>query len=123
MAKPKILMKQGCPFCLKFMIYAVEAGIADKMDFETAGEGDPKLDEWRATLRAAGFKPSFPAALLTDGSYMIESDALIAYFAAEHGVSAADGMLLAYFKKGVMPRMGEMYREILALKEAAISAE
>ena len=117
--KPKIYLLLSCPYCLKLRIFLSEAGIADRFELVEFQSGDDTHQAVRNRMIAAGLKPSFPAAELgAEGEFTTETNDLIARFAKETNVDPSKMPLLAYYEKGVFPRVGEMHKELQELKAA-----
>ena len=118
-SKPKIYLLVTCPFCLKLRIFLSEAGIADQFELVEFESGDDTHQAVRNRMIEAGLKPSFPAAELgADGEFTTETNDLIARFAKDANVDPSKMPLLAYYEKGVFPRIGAMHKELQELKAA-----
>ena len=108
--KPKAYVKTNCPFSFKVRLFAVEAGLADQIDFveldvDAAGHAKDKMDLRNRIGRAH----TFPVAEIADGQFLEDSDALIAHFAKRHGVDETQMAALNFYRNGLFETFLEMF--------------
>ena len=116
--QPVLYVKQGCPFCLKVRLFALEAGILDRIAVREFTPGSAEETAFREELGHALDKVSFPTAQLASGRYVAESDVIIAEFAA---ISRRDPDALPVYRTyatEVLPSLVTLYRENRTLKSA-----
>ena len=113
----KVYLKPGCPFCLKLRIFLLEAGLLDRLVVHQFVEGSEDEAAIRAELASHFEKVGFPTAKLRSGTYLAESDAIIAHMVAETGADPTHMPTLRAYADGVMPRMMAMFRENMQLKQ------
>jgi len=112
----KAYLKHTCPYCLKFRIFATEAGLAERFEFVVFEDGDSTHTSLRERMKAAGQEPSFPAVETEPGKLLTGTDELISHFASEAGVDSSKLPLLDYYTGGVFKRHIAMFRELKELK-------
>ena len=117
--RPVLYLNQHCPFCLKLMIFLSEAGLLRQFDVRKFVPGDEAEQEMKGELAPHFEKVTFPAAQLSPGQFKSGSDALITHYAGQAGVDPAEMPLLNYYVGGVFKRVGDLYKENMALKEQA----
>jgi glutathione S-transferase len=116
-AKPVLYLKDKCPFCLKLLVYLLEARLLDGIEVRSFVPGEPEEAELRAELAPHFETVTFPAAQIEPGVYMKDSDAIIGYFAEKSGVDPADLPVLQWYARGPFASIGALYRENRELKE------
>lgn len=116
--KPILYIKKGCPFCFKVRLFALEAGILDTFEEREFTPGSAEEQAIRAELGAVLEKVSFPAAQLSPGRYVTESDELVAGFAASSGHDPETMPVYRTYAADLLPTMMTLYRENQALKSA-----
>jgi len=114
---PVLYLKDKCPFCLKVLIYLLEAGLLDGMEVRSFVPGEPEEAELRAELAPHFETVTFPAAQTEPGVYMKDSDAIIGYFADKSGIDPADLQVFQWYAQGPFASIGALYRENRELKE------
>jgi glutathione S-transferase len=89
LGKPKLFLKQGCPFCFKVRLFLLETGLVDKVELV---QGGAPADEQRLRDELAHHVPkvSFPIARFGADDYLVGSDEIIDRLAASAAVSIAD---------------------------------
>ena len=117
--RPVLYLKQGCPFCLKVRLYALEAGMLDTIELREFVPGSSDEATIREELAGQFQKVSFPSAQLSSGRYINDSDTIITELARTSGripdtlptyrSYAADvlPMLLALFRENASRRPGQ----------------
>lgn len=109
---PTVFLKPGCPFCLKLRILLLEAGIIDQVALV---ENVPP--ETLRQLIAHTGKASFPSAEIAPGTYLVGTDALLDHFSAIAGVVPGTLATFQAYATGVMPKLHDLYRENMELKQ------
>lgn len=107
---PTAYVKTNCPYSFKFRLFMTEAGLLDQIAFEPM---DPTSDGY-AEKRAAvgeriGHDPVFPLVEIAPGEFLSDSDAMIAHFAAKHGVDADALPTLQFYKEGLFVTFLELF--------------
>ena len=114
--RPLAYLKDRCPWCLKFRLFLLEAGLRDQFEFREFVPGDEREAAIRAELAPHFAKPSFPTVQLAPGVYMRESDDLIAHYAAVHDIDAAGLPTLDQYIRGPLVQIAELRAQIALLK-------
>ncbi len=117
--KPKVYMKDNCPFCFKFMLFLTEAGLLDQFEIITAhSDNETEMGSYRAFLKEkTGRQASFPTVETDPGHYMAESDDLIHFYAGQHGIDLSRLTALPYYLQGPFKAQIDLFRENRTLKE------
>jgi hypothetical protein len=114
--KAKAYLKDGCPFSFKFLLFMVEAGLADKIEVIRCSSDSPDFEAVKAQLAEGLGKPvSFPTVEIEPGRYQSDSDALIDYFASKYGAKTQTLPALAFYKETIFPQVVELHE----MKEGA----
>jgi hypothetical protein len=114
--RPIAYMKDGCPWCLKFRLFLLEAGLLGQFDLREFVPGDAREEAIRAELGAHFEKPTFPTVQIAPGEFMRESDDLIAHYAAQFGVDVGHLLVFDQYVRGPIARMAQLRAEIAQLK-------
>lgn len=117
--RPVLYLNRHCPFCLKLMIFLSEAGLLERFELREFVPGDEAEQVIKSELSPHFDKVTFPTAQISQGQYQNGSDALIAHYARQAGVDPSKMPLLNYYLGGVFKRVGELYKENMALKAQA----
>ena len=110
-------LKQGCPHCLRFMIFMTEAGLLSQIDIKEFAQGEESFEQARALLKEHLGKPSFPAIEVEPGKYMKETDDLIEHFANLNDIDRSSLQLLPLYERGVFQRQRKLFLENKQYKE------
>lgn len=117
--RPVVYLQQNCPFCLKVRLAALETGLTDTLDMRLFMPGTPDEQAIRDELDGKLAKITFPAAELSAGTYVADSDAIVAALAERSGQALADlPVYNAYLTAAFQPMMG-LFQENKALKATA----
>lgn len=109
--KPKVYIREGCPYSFKFWLFIVEAGIAKDFEPIVCRPEDPQFDAIKSRLSTGLGRPAtFPAVEIEPGRFKADSDQLIAYFAERYGVDAASLPALAFYRGTILPQLEELHR-------------
>jgi hypothetical protein len=109
--KANTYVKDGCPFSFKFLTFAAEAGLLDRINIVRVREGDARADATKQRLSEKLGKPaSFPTAEVEPDRYLTDSDRLIEHFARRHGVQPDDLPVLSFYKDTIFPKLIEHYK-------------
>jgi len=87
--KPTLYLKHACPFSFKLRVFLLEAGLLDAFALREFVSGTDDESDVHRELEPHFEKVSFPTAQIADGTFMNESDTLIAHYAREAGVNPA----------------------------------
>ena len=117
--RPKVWLNHRCPFCMKFMTFVREAGLWDRFDVVVFEPGTDEHAAVKAHLAPHFDSVSFPTVETAPGSFMKDSDALIAHYEGVAGVKADDMPLFQYYVTGLFLQAVELHRENMRLKEGA----
>jgi hypothetical protein len=110
--KAKAYLKDGCPFSFKFLLFMVEAGLADRIEVIRCNPSDAQFDAIKAKLAAGlGKDATFPTVEVEPGQYQSDSDALIRRFANEHGVRTQGLPALTFYTETIFPQVIELHRQ------------
>ena len=117
--KAKVYMKNTCPFCFKFMLFLTEIGVLDQFEIITAhSSNETEMDKYRAFLQEkTGKQASFPTVEIEPGTFMAESDDLIAFYAEQYGIDVEQLAALPYYIAGPFQAQIDLFKENRALKE------
>jgi glutathione S-transferase len=118
--KPIIYLLHGCPFCMKLRVFLLEAGLIDRIDIQLVEGGSEDKREVTGKLARHLPKVGFPAAEITQGQYMTDSDAIIAWFAEGAGIDPRTLPTFQDYVGGIFNRHLAMYRENVQLKQQAV---
>lgn len=117
--RPVIYLQQNCPFCLKVRLALLETGLTDTVDLRLFMPGTPEEQVIRDQLDSKLPKITFPAAELSPGAYIADSDAIVSAVAERSGKAPADlPVYNAYLIAAFQPMMG-LFQENRTLKAAA----
>jgi aromatic ring-opening dioxygenase catalytic subunit (LigB family) len=94
--------KENCPLCLQVRLFLLEAGLLDKVEIREFARGSAQEQAIRAELAAHLDRVSFPAAQIAPGRYITESDAIIAYLAAQTGRDPAHMPVLRAYREAAL---------------------
>ncbi len=114
--RPIAYLKDGCPWCLKFRLFLLEAGLREHFEFREFVAGDDREAAIREELAPHFAKPSFPTVQIAPGVYMRESDDLIAHYADAYGIDVASLPTLDQYIRGPLVRIAELRAEIASLR-------
>jgi len=108
--KPKVYVREGCPFSLKLLIFLAEARLLDQVEIVRLDPAGPDFEATKARLREGLGKPAtFPTVEIEPGRYMSDSDALIEHFARAHGRQPDAMPVLAFYKETVFPQIAALH--------------
>lgn len=108
--KPRLYLKDGCPFSFKLWLFVVEAGIADDVEVIRCNPEDPQFEELKRKLAAGlGTQATFPTAEIEPGRYQSDSGKLIEHFSRESGVASSSLPALACYEETIFPQVVELH--------------
>jgi uncharacterized glyoxalase superfamily protein PhnB len=123
-AQPVVVVKAGCPFSFRLLVFLTEAGLRDTVEVRVAHPGTDEGEALAQTLRAAtGQAPSYPTVLWADGTAQSDSQALVERFAAEAGVDTAGLPLLSYWNAVMLPAFSANFRGLKAAEARVAELE
>ena len=112
---PKAYVKTNCPFSFKFRLFAVEAGLADQVEFVELDVDAPSHAKDKMDLRdRVGRTHTFPIVEVAEGEFLEDSDALILHFVQAHGIDETELKALNFYRNGLFPTFLEMFH-VLAM--------
>ena len=77
--KAQAYIKDGCPFCLKFLIFMAEAKLLDEIEIVRLDPASTSFEATKSRLAEGLGKPAtFPTVEIEPARYRSDSDALIA---------------------------------------------
>lgn len=113
---PVLFVKHACPFCLKVRLYLLEAGLLDSVTLRESRTTEEE-DAMKAELAPHLAKVSYPT-LRLGGTYMTESDDIIAHFVDEGGPAPAQLPTFQAYVDGPFTQLLALHRENAELKRA-----
>lgn len=113
---PAIYLNTHCPFCFKLRVFLLEAGLMDRVKVREFVPGTPAETEMREALEPHFDKLSFPAAQTGPGEFMLESDAIIDWFANEYGIDQDRLATFNAYVEGPFSRLRQLFQENRELK-------
>jgi glutaredoxin 2 len=121
--KPKVYMKDNCPFCFKFMLFLTEIGVLDQFEIITAhSDNDAEMSKYRSFLQEkTGKQASFPTVEIEPGTFMAESGDLIDYYADQYGIDTSQLSALPYYIAGPFKAQIDLFKENRLLKEKYVA--
>ena len=109
--KPTAYIKDGCPFSFKFLTFAAEAGLLDRLNVVRVREGDPTAEATKQRLsEKLGKSATFPTVEVEPDRYLTDSDRLIEHFARRESVQPDDLPVLSFYKETIFPKLIEHYK-------------
>jgi len=114
---PTLYLKDKCPFCFKVRVAVIEAGLADKVIIRDFAPGDAAEADIRETLAPHFEKVTFPAAEIEPGTFIADSDGIVAALAAKAGTTPDALPVLGQYLRGPFASMMTLYKENGELKK------
>ena len=104
--KPKAYLREGCPFSFKFLLFASEAGICDKLELIRCDPDAPEFEAIRSKLQSGLHKPAtFPAVEIEPGRFLSDSDDLIEYYASLYHIEVNKLPVLSFYLETIFPQL------------------
>ena len=96
--KPKVYIKDRCPFCIKLLRFLTDAGLLSQFEIITVqADNYEDLSYYRNFLQEkTGQRASFPTVEIAPGEFMAESEDLIDYYAAQNDIDRTQLMASSY---------------------------
>lgn len=116
--RPTLYLLDPCPFCFKVRVFLMEAGLTEKVEIRSFGQGE-EMEAVRAELAPHLSKISFPAAELEPGRFVAESDDIIAFLAKGSGQDPAAMPNLRIYVDGPLQQIRTLWQENQVLKASA----
>ncbi|MFD2055810.1 glutathione S-transferase N-terminal domain-containing protein [Mesorhizobium calcicola] len=113
---PSVYLLKGCPFCMKLLIFLLEAGLIDRVKLVEASTPEEQ-NRIADLLKNTTGKSSFPTAEIAPYQYLSDSDALVAHFAAAAGVDPETLIVYQNYLNGVFMTVTRLFRENIELKK------
>jgi len=108
--KPKVYVKNGCPFSFKFLLFMTEAGLLDRIEIVRMDPADPSFEATKANLSEGLGKPAtFPTVEIEPRRFISDSDRLIEHFAERENVRADAMPILSFYKETIYPQLLELH--------------
>lgn len=104
--KPKAYLREGCPFSFKFLLFASEAGIRDKLELIRCDPEAPEFKAIRSRLQAGLHKPAtFPTVEIEPGRFLSDSDELIEHYASMYHIEVNKLPALSFYLQTIFPQL------------------
>jgi glutathione S-transferase len=113
--RPIAYLKDCCPWCFRFRLFLLEAGLQDRFDLRVFVPGDAQEAQIRAELAPHVENVTFPVVQVAPGQFLSDSAALVAHYAAQDGIAIDSLALLDQYERGPLATMGALRREVQAL--------
>jgi uncharacterized protein YceH (UPF0502 family) len=102
--KPKVYVKEGCPFSFKFLLFVTEAGIADQLKVIRCNPEASGFEAIKAKLEAGLHKSAtFPTVEIEPNRYL--SDALIDHFVSKRNIEVNRLPVLSFYLQTILPQL------------------
>ena len=109
--KAQAYIKDGCPFCLKFLIFMAEAKLLDEIEIVRLDPASASFEATKSRLAEGLGKPAtFPTVEIEPARYRSDSDALIAHYAELNGLSPDRLPVLSFYIETVMPQVVALHQ-------------
>ena len=110
--KPKVYLKEGCPFSFKLLVFLAESGITGQVEVIRCNAAAPEFETIKSTLQAGLRKPAtFPAAEIEPNRYLSDSDALLEHFASKNDVDIGGLPALSFYLQTIFPQLLRLHEE------------
>lgn len=104
--KPKAYLREGCPFSFKFLLFASEAGIRDRLELIRCNPDAPEFEAIRSKLQAGLHKPAtFPTVEIEPGRFLSDSDDLIEHYASLYHIEVNKLPVLSFYLQTIFPQL------------------
>ena len=109
--KPKVYLKDGCPYSFKLLLFLSEAGLAERVDVVRCDPDSTDFDATKDRLaQATGREATFPTVEIEPRRYLSDSDRLIEHFARVYKVDPGGLPALSFYKETVFPQLEALHR-------------
>ena len=109
--KPKVYLREGCPFSFKFLTFLAEARLLDRVEIVRLNPHGPNFEAEKEKLSKGLGKPAtFPVVEVAPGQYMADSDRLIAHYADEASLNPDSMPVLSFYKETIFPQLIELHQ-------------
>lgn len=112
--RPTLYLLDGCPFCMKALLFLSEAGRIADIDLRRFLPGSADEAAVRAELSPHFEKVTYPTVKVSPDGYINESDVIIDRFG--DGVDRSSLPAYAFYTDSVMPAMLKLWKENHAMK-------
>ena len=110
--KPKVYLKDGCPFSFKLLLFLTGAGILDQVKVIRCNPEAPGFEEIKSKLQAGLHEPAtFPTVEIEPDRYLSDSDALIQHFASKHKVDPGRLPTLSFYVQTIFPQLRQLHQD------------
>jgi len=110
--KPKVYLKEGCPFSFKLLLFLAESGMTRQVEVIRCNPEAPKFSAIKSRLEAGLRKPAaFPTAEIDPDRYVSDSDALIEHFASKHKVDIETLPALSFYLQTIFPQLLRLHEQ------------
>jgi glutathione S-transferase len=117
--RPIVTLKDCCPWCFRFRLFLLEAGLQDQFDLRMFVPGDAQEEQIRAELAAHFDTVTFPTVEVAPGQFLADSAALVAHYADHFGIAVDRLALLDQYERGPLATIGRLFGELRALRQNA----
>jgi hypothetical protein len=117
--RPIVYLKDCCPWCFRFRLFLLEAGLQDKFDLRVFVPGDAREAQIRAELAGHVEPVTFPTVEIAPGQYLADSAVLVAHYADHFGIAVERLALLDQYERGPLATIGRLFGELRALRQNA----
>ena len=115
--RPTLFFNEQCPFCMKVRIFLLEAGLRDAVEVRDFAPGSAEETAIKAMLATHLDKVTVPAAELAPGEFVADTATIIERLAGAAGVDAGALPVTGTYGQFVLPKLVELYRENMSLKQ------
>ena len=104
--KPKVYLKDGCPFSFKLLLFLAEAGMSPEVDLMRCDPEAAEFEAIKSRLQAGLRKPAtFPTAQVEPHRFLADSDALVRYFASKRGIDVNTLPAFSFYVETIFPQL------------------
>lgn len=110
--KPKVYLKEGCPFSFKLLLFLAESGMTGQVEVIHCDPEAPEFSAIRSRLEAGLRKPAtFPTAEIAPDRYLSDSDALVEHFASQRHVDTNTLPALSFYRQTIFPQLLRLHEQ------------
>ena len=110
--KPKVYLKEGCPFSFKLLLFLTESGMTRQVEVIRCNPEAPEFSAIKSRLDAGLRKPAtFPTAEIEPDRYRSDSDALLEHFASKHQVDINRLPAMSFYLQTILPQLLRLHEE------------
>lgn len=110
--KPKVYLKEGCPFSFKLLLFLAESGMSRQVQVIRCDPEAPEFSAIKSRLEAGLRKTAtFPTAEIEPDRYLSDSDALVEHFASKHQVDINTLSALSFYLQTIFPQLLRLHEQ------------